>query len=210
VVRLSSSLTCNKLQKISLQPLHYAAAYGAPEEALYVLTSEYHEGITTMDKRGRTPLHFALSNAGRRAAPAAVRLLLSLNHDLVNSNPGGGPLPLRVLADYASTVKYDEDSRESIESCLKYLLAAKPNPTADFFTAMQSLPVYLQERAVVMRIVQELLNDKIAQRFPTAILLLDLYVQIMVVFVYTFAVQQSVTSRFDGGDGIVPSNTLIW
>mmetsp|Transcript_22110 Transcript_22110/g.51973 ORF Transcript_22110/g.51973 Transcript_22110/m.51973 type:complete len:586 (-) Transcript_22110:70-1827(-) len=163
-----------------------------------------------MDKRGRTPLHFALSNAGRRAAPAAVRLLLSLNHDLVNFNPGGGPLPLRVLADYASTVKCDEDSRESIESCLKYLLAAKPDPTADFFTAMQSLPVYLQERAVVMRIVQELLNDKIAQRFPTAILLLDLYVQIMVVFVYTYAVQDSVTSRFDGGDGVVAPSLLIW
>lgn len=174
------------------------------------MTGEYHEGISTMDKRGRTPLHFTLSNAGRRAAPAAVRLLLSLNHDLVNSHPGGGPLPLRVLAEYAATVKNDEESRESIESCLKYLLAAKPDPTADFFTALQSLPVYLQERAVVMRVVQELLNDKIAQRFPTAILMLDMYVQIVVVVFYTLAVQDSVTERFTSEDGKVPMGTLIW
>jgi ankyrin repeat protein len=79
------------------QPLHYACAYGASEEALYVLTDAHHDAITTTDRRGRTPLHFVLSNAGRKAAPAAVRLLLSLNKDIVNS-VGGGPLPLRVLS----------------------------------------------------------------------------------------------------------------
>ncbi len=127
------------------QPLHYACAYGASEEALYVLTDSHIDAITTQDDRGRTPLHFALSNAGNKAAPAAVRLLLSLNSDLVNST-SGGPLPLKMLSEYASTVKDDEEQRQSVESCLKYFLAAKPDPTADFFTALQSLPVFLLER----------------------------------------------------------------
>jgi hypothetical protein len=173
------------------------------------LTDAYHDAITTNDRRGRTPLHFALSNAGRKAAPAAVRLLLSLNRDLVNS-VGGGPLPLRILAEYAATVKNDEEQRESVENCLKYLLAAKPDPTADFFTALQSLPNFLQERAVVMRVVQELLNEKIAQRFPTAILLMDFYMQIVTVTFYTLAVQESVQERFTGGDGKVQWSYLVW
>lgn len=173
------------------------------------MTDASPNAITTNDRRGRTPLHFALSNAGRKAAPAAVRLLLSLNRDLVNS-VGGGPLPLRVLAEFAATVKNDEEQRESVESCLKYLLAAKPNPTADFFTALQSLPDFLQERAVVMRVVQELLNEKMAQRFPTAILLLDFYMQMVTVTFYTLAVQISVQERFTGGDGKVPWSYLVW
>lgn len=173
------------------------------------MTDAYHDAITTNDRRGRTPLHFALSNAGRKAAPAAVRLLLSLNRDLVNS-VGGGPLPLRILAEYAATVKNDEEQRESVESCLKYLLAAKPDPTADFFTALQSLPNFLQERAVVMRVVQELLNEKIAQRFPTAILLMDFYVQIVTVTFYTLAVKESVQERFSGEDGKVQDGKVQW
>jgi hypothetical protein len=176
-----------------------------------VLTDAYLDAITTMDRRGRTPLHFALSNAGRKAAPAAVRLLLSLNRDLVNA-VGQGPLPLRVLAEYAATVKDDEEQRESVESCLKYLLAAKPDPTADFFTALQSLPDFLQERAVVLRVVQELLNEKIAQRFPTAILLLDLYMQIVVVVSYTMAVAESVEGRYNDriADSPVPYTAEAW
>jgi hypothetical protein len=182
-----------------LQPLHYACAYGASEEALYVLTDAHHDAITTTDRRGRTPLHFVLSNAGRKAAPAAVRLLLSLNKDIVNS-VGGGPLPLRVLSEFAATVKRPGEERESVQRCLEHLLNSQPDSTADFFTALQSLPPFLQERAVVMHVVQVLLNEKIAQRFPTLILMLDFYFQIMVVIVYSLSVTQSVDLRFQNDD----------
>jgi hypothetical protein len=183
------------------QPLHYACAYGASEEALYVLTDAHHDAITTTDRRGRTPLHFVLSNAGRKAAPAAVRLLLSLNKEIVNS-VGGGPLPLRVLSEFAATVKRPGEERESVERCLEHLLNSQPDSTADFFTALQSLPPFLQERAVVMHVVQVLLNEKIAQRFPTLILMLDFYFQIMVVIVYSLSVTQSVDLRFEQEPGV--------
>jgi hypothetical protein len=49
-----------------------------------------------------------------------------------------------------------------------------------------------------MKVVQELLNEKIAQRFPTAILLLDFYMQMIVVIIYTLAVQESANIRFGG------------
>lgn len=153
-----------------------------------------------MDRLGRTPLHFALSNAGRKAAPNAVRLLLSLHREIANTT-GGGPLPLKVLAEYAATVRKDENSqRESVLRCLEHLLSFNPDPTADFFTALQSLPDWLQERAVVMSSVQVLLNVKIAQRFPTGVLLSDFFVQILVIVFYFMAVKEAIDRRFGPND----------
>jgi len=199
VVGLSSTGAASYADDNGMLPLHYACAYGASEEALYMLTDAYKDGITKIDSRGRTPLHFALSNAGRKAAPAAVRLLLSLNKNIVNSQDGG-PLPLRVLAEFASTVRKDIEQRDSVGKCLEHLLHADPDPTADFFTALQSLPDWLQEQAVVMPVVQLLLNEKIAQRFPSAILMSDFYMQLMVVITYSLLVPEAIDRRFNEND----------
>lgn len=131
---------------------------------------------------------------------AAVRLLINLDHKIVNS-VDGGPLPLRVLAEYARTIRSDYENhdvrRDSVHRCLEYLLNAKPEPTADFFTALQSLPEWLSEKAVVMPVVQILLNEKIAQRFPTAVLLGDFIVQVMVIIAYSWNVVDNIHRRFD-------------
>jgi hypothetical protein len=179
--------------------LHYACAFGASEEVLYVLTDAYPEAIKTKDRRDRTPLHFALSNAGRNTVPSAVRLLLSLNKEIVNSIDGG-PLPIRVLKEYTSTIKPEDESRdekrESVRKCLEHLLNAKPNPTADFLTTLQSLPDWLSERAVVMPAVQTMLNEKISRRFPTGVLMMDFYVIVAIIFNYSFAVADSINLRY--------------
>eukprot|EP00977_Amphora_coffeiformis_P016853 scaffold5337_cov167-Amphora_coffeaeformis.AAC.9 len=176
IVLLSSSGAASYPDEIGMLPLHYACAFGASEDVLFALTDAYPDAIRTRDNRKRTPLHFALSNAGRKTVPAAVRLLLNLDRTIVNSMDDG-PLPLRVLAQYAQMVKSEtenrDEKRESVLRCLEHLLNAEPEPTADFFTALQSLPEWLSERAVVMTVVQNLLNEKISQRFPTAVLLLD-------------------------------------
>ena len=165
-----------------------------------MLTDAYPEAIQTKDRRQRTPLHFALSNAGRKTVPSAVRLLLSLNKDIVNSMDGG-PLPLRVLCEYTQTIKGDDEKRdekrESVFRCLEHLLGATPDPTADFLTTLQSLPDWLSERAVVMPSVQILLNEKIARRFPTGVLIMDFYMQLMIIIQYSFAVVESIELRFD-------------
>jgi len=200
VVLLSSTGAASLADDNGMLPLHYACAYGASEEALLVLTDAYGDAVTTVDRLDRTPLHFALSNAGRKAAPAAVRLLLTLHPEIVNSTRGG-PLPLKVLAEYASAARNaDIVQRESVLRCLEHLLSFDPDPTADFFTALQSLPDWLQERAVIMENVQDLLNVKIAQRFPTGILILDFFVQMMVIVAYAYAAKEAVDRRFDEED----------
>lgn len=213
VVLLSSSGAAGYADDNGMLPLHYACAYGASEEALYVLTGAYPDAITTQDRRGRTPLHFALSNAGRRAAPAAVRLLVSFNRDIVNSR-GGSSNPLRVLAEFAATIRDDDDQKESVHKCLEHLLNAEPDPTADFFTALQSLPDWLSEQAVVMEVVQTLLNEKISQRFPTAVLMVDFYVLAMVIISYSLNVIVSIEKRYkasaavEAGEEDIPTTDI--
>ena len=164
-----------------------------------MLTSAYDQGIMTRDYQGRTPLTFALSNAGRKASPVAVRLLLNSNKDMVNST-GGGPSPVKTLAQFAQNRAFETAERESVLKCLEHLLSFNPDPTADFFTALQSLPEWLKERAVVMKNVQTLLNMKIAQRFPTGILLSDFFVQIMVLIFYAWSIAKAVKQRCDPAD----------
>jgi hypothetical protein len=214
VFMLSSSGAARIPDEVGMLPLHYACAFGASEDVLYVLTEAYPEAIETKDQRERTPLHFALSNAGRKTVPSAVRLLLSMNTRIVNSIDKG-PLPLRVLSEYAVTIKTEhadrEEKRESVRRCLEHLLNAKPEPTADFLTALQALPEWLQEKAVVMPVVQHLLNEKISQRFPTAVLMLDFYILTMSIVFYSLNVVESITKRTNGDatDDAIATSHLV-
>ena len=104
-----------------------------------VLTDKYKDAITTMDVKNRTPLHFALSNAGRKASPGAVRHLLSLDRKLVNSM-NGGPLPLRVLSEYAFTLRKDgtDEDKANVVKCLEHLLNARTQSNRRFLYSLTS------------------------------------------------------------------------
>jgi hypothetical protein len=85
---------------------------------------------------------------------------------------------------------------------LEHLLNADPDPTADFFTALQSLPDWLSERAVVMPSVQVLLNDKISQRFPTLVLMGDFYFLAVIIVAYSLNVSESIELRWNEEENV--------
>jgi hypothetical protein len=62
-------------------PVHYACACGAGTEVIKALAEAFPESKTTVDRRGRTPLHFALGNGNQNpdklAGPAVVAILSS-------------------------------------------------------------------------------------------------------------------------------------
>ena len=62
-------------------PIHYACACGAHQEVITKLAEAFAESKTTVDRRGRTPLHFALGNAsqslGKLASPDVIAVLSS-------------------------------------------------------------------------------------------------------------------------------------
>lgn len=56
-------------------PIHYACASGSDSAVIHALAEHYPESKTTTDRRGRTPLHFALGD--KPAAPDVIVLLSS-------------------------------------------------------------------------------------------------------------------------------------
>ena len=58
-------------------PIHYACACGAETEVIKQLAEAFPESKTTVDRRGRTPLHFALGNSNKPVSPDVVVLLSS-------------------------------------------------------------------------------------------------------------------------------------
>lgn len=56
-------------------PIHYACASGSDTEVIKALADAYPESKTTVDRRGRTPLHFALGD--KPASPDVIFLLSS-------------------------------------------------------------------------------------------------------------------------------------
>ena len=183
-------------------PLHYslsnAGKPNAPEAVRLLLASE--PSLVNTPGIARV---FSGSDAVRKYAVSAKEHELYKGYyyhysegGTVNKGSRRQRFSLEGKGTNANAVSKDIFSREAVEECLKRFLEAKPNPTADFFMALQSLPEPLREKAVLMRVVQELLNKKIGQRFPTALLLLDLYLQVIVMVSYTLAIRNSITWRF--------------
>jgi Ankyrin repeats (3 copies) len=56
-------------------PIHYACASGSDADVIKALAEAYPESKTTVDRRGRTPLHFALGD--KPASPDVIFLLSS-------------------------------------------------------------------------------------------------------------------------------------
>lgn len=184
-------------------PLHYACAYGATEEALKALTDDHVDTIAAPDSKGRTPLHFALGNADRPASPGVVRLLLSRNPAVVNSIDAEGNLPVHLLATRAQAIReHEKDKCHNCQECLGLYLDANPRPTADLLTALQALPAWLRDVAVLSPVVQKMLNLKISQRVPTFITFLDVTFYVLVIVFFQLAVTQSLDDRFH--DDVTP------
>lgn len=56
-------------------PIHYACASGSDSAVIHALAENFPESKTTTDRRGRTPLHFALGD--KPASPDVIVLLSS-------------------------------------------------------------------------------------------------------------------------------------
>lgn len=172
-------------------PMHYACAYGVSPAVLAVLQEAYPDSLIAKENKGRTPVHLAMVNAHRDASPGVISFLLehSVNRaELVNLRDHDGYLPLHLLALGLKGFKADEpNQRNNVAECLKMYLGAEPRASADFLTALQDLPDWLQDVAVVSPHVRNILNKKIVQRIPTAVLMLDGYFLLLIIISFEIA-----------------------
>jgi hypothetical protein len=95
---------------------------------------------------------------------------------IVNLADKDGLTPLHLLSTQANRLTVVEQKAEcnNAKKCLELYLKASPSASSDFFTALQSLPTFLREQAVVTPYVQDVINYQISNRFHTMILMLDL------------------------------------
>lgn len=122
--------------------------------------------------------------------------MLSQNPAVVNSIDLEGNLPIHLLATRAQAINEDEREKcSNCQDCFSFYLEANPTGSADLLTALQSLPDWLRDSAVLSPVVQRILNLKIAQRFPTAVTLLDFLFYIFVITFFQLAVTASLSER---------------
>lgn len=181
---------------LRIQPLHYACAYGATEQALRVLIEGNIRTITAKDNRGRTPLHFALGNADRPASPGVVSILLSEDRSVVNIIDNEGNLPIHLLSTCAKAIKVEEkDKCDYCQECFSLYLSAHPRAEGHLLMGLQSLPSWLRDYAVLSPVVQKILNVKIATRFPTAVTLMDFFFYVIIIIFFQMTVIMSIEDR---------------
>jgi len=179
-------------------PMHYACAYGTNPAVLEVLANAYSDSLVAKENKGRTPMHLAMVNAQRAASPGVIRFLLeNSGSGAVNIRDSDGNLPLHLLAAGLRGARKDEDDqRSNVSECLTMYLDAKPNASADFLTALQDLPDWLQDVAVITPHVRNILNEKIVQRFHTMILMMDGIMLIMIIVCFEVATKHALDYRF--------------
>ena len=181
-------------------PMHYACAYGTHPAVLQVLANAYPASLTAKENHGRTPAHLAMVNAHRDASPGVIRFLLEqdASKETINTRDKDGYLPLHLMAlglkGYRAT---DPDKRANVSDCLHMYLAAEPYAAADFLTAIQDLPDWLQDTAVVSKHVRNILNEKIVQRFPTSFLMLDGMFLVLLILCFAITTKNHIDLRFD-------------
>jgi len=184
-------------------PMHYACAYGSHHSVLKALQDAYPDSITARENKGRTPMHLTMSNAKSDASPAGLNFLIE-NHASFNVRDNEGNTPLHSLTLGVKNAKSsgldDHEKMHNVAECLRIYLAASPETSHDFLASLQALPDWLQEVAVVSPHVRDVLNEKIAQRFPTSILMLDGYMLSIIIVSFEIATTYHINRRFGKED----------
>lgn len=203
LTRPYKSVTAAQLpDRNGMLPMHYACAYGTHPAVLKVMVDAFPDSLTAKEKHGRTPMHLAMVNAHRDASPDTIRFLLTFpsSRATINTRDQDGYLPLHLmtlgLKGY-SRAESDQDKRFNVSESLRLYLDAEPMPVADFLTAIQDLPDWLQDTAVVSSHVRNVVNEKIVKRFPTSILLMDGYMLMIVIICFAVTTKNHIDLRFD-------------
>ena len=173
------------------------------EETIRVLVTNFPQALVKRDGRGRDPLLFAvaITRTNPKQAPKVVALLLDLESvyaprkNLVETTEDT-TIPFQYLATVASKIKLQEETKHicnSIKECLRLLLGSGPEHSPRMLSTLRTLPRWLLPTAVLSPNVQQILDEKIKERFPTVLLVSDLYMQIVIIYFF----QQGIISMDD-------------
>lgn len=145
-------------------------------------------------------MHLAMVNAHRDTIPNVLRFLLdnSQSRETINSRDQDGLLPLHLLALGLRGYRTEDPvKRANVSESLIMYLDAEPQAGNDFLSAIQDLPDWLQDRAVVSTHVRNVLNEKIVRPLPAALLMMDGYMLAMIIICFGVSTKYEIDWRFD-------------
>lgn len=143
-------LSC-KCSPIFKQPIHYSCAYGTSTEVIKALIEAHPKSIYCTDDNGFTPLHYAMGNCERKESPGAIKVILShMTED--DDQYLNLKHPLLVLAERTrSFTNIPKQGIENAQRCLQCYLRTKPVASTTFFTALQTLPQWLEDKGAFFK-----------------------------------------------------------
>jgi ankyrin repeat protein len=179
-------------------PMHYACAYGVSPIVLAVLENAFPESLLARENKERTAMHLVMVNAHRKASPGVIRFLLErCGPEIVNVRDHDGYLPIHLLANGLRGFRCEiVEERSTVADCLALYLGAEPHASAAFLTSLQDLPDWLRDVAVVTPHVRNILNKKIVRRFPTSVLIMDLYMKILLIVFFQISTEDYIDKMF--------------
>ena len=99
-------------------PQHYATANGTDIEVVNLLLDAYPDSRLTTDKRGRTPLHFALGNVDNPPTPQLVKLLAGKTGESAKWPDENKMLPIHYACAYGASVEVMEELIQAWEESI--------------------------------------------------------------------------------------------
>jgi len=166
-----------------LIPLHFACVYAAQESVILLLIKGRHDTIVKKDKteQHRTPLHYLMSNGDRARAHTILEILMKKKPSVVNIVDSKQLLPIESLGVRAKGLDLENvEGRKNILRCLSIYLNGALESKTELFHALQSLPDWMKDEAIVRPEVQQMLNKSASERLHTAILLMDFWIYLMI------------------------------
>lgn len=194
---LSDQISAKITDKQKMLPLHWACYSGAPVVVIQTLVDWHPDGLFETEDNGKTPLRLAIDNAQHENSPQNIEFLIQAGPEAMEIRDKEDNLPFH---GFRSIGPDDTEQNENVEKCLGLYLDAGPKATSGFLSSLKTLPESLQDVAVVSPHVQKLLNDRIVQRFPTSMLLLDFYVLVTLIVCFEVTTEAYITEKAPRSD----------
>jgi ankyrin repeat protein len=165
--------------------------------------------VNLADREGKLPIHL-LAMSAKRSSLRGSSAGRSSAHSTMIGLAGGRPVAASSASIAQPWTRKESNKliqqQQTAQKCLRLYLIAQPEPTAAFLTALQTLPSWLRDAAVISPHVQSFLNRKITQRFLTTTLMLDFYVLMVIIIFFRLTTTSCIAYRqcFDENNDVYP------
>jgi len=179
-------------------PLGLAAGgfFSATPEVIEMLAEANPDAVLHRSKLGKTPLHHYLEACiGFNNVPNPRIMQLLIVDNVAELADNDGHTPLWKLGRAAKNFHLNEQQLEEFSSALTCILENHSCKDTSFLSDLRCLPPSLRITAFETKRVKQILNASMERAPYTAMLMMDFYVQFMIIISFTFGIVEGNRNR---------------